>query len=101
VSKVGTSSVGFGPNDLKFGGEACEEATHEEKLEPNCYSMFRAKSVGTSFACKGAKGSNGFLRMQGAFYSAYVWEFKGPNAFLQDIGWRVKVTGFDFLSSGY
>jgi hypothetical protein len=37
--------VGFGPIDLKLGGWTWDSVTHEEKLEPNCYSMFRAKVV--------------------------------------------------------
>ena len=55
---VGTSSVGFGPLDLKIGMWVWDSVPHEEKWVPNCYSMFRAKSVdmvGTSSACKRPK----------------------------------------------
>ena len=45
VSKVGTSSVGFGPIGMKFGMWVCDSVPHEKKWLPNCYSMFRAKSV--------------------------------------------------------
>ena len=45
MSKVDTSSVGFGPIDLKFGMWAKEEVTYKEKSKPNCYSMLRAKPV--------------------------------------------------------
>ena len=45
VDMVGTSFVGFGPIDTKFGIWVWDSAPHEEKLVSNCYSMFRAKSV--------------------------------------------------------
>ena len=64
VDTVGTSSVGFGPIDLKFGMWVCDSVPHEEKWVPNCYSMFRAKSVNmvdTSSACKGPEGPKSFL----------------------------------------
>jgi hypothetical protein len=61
---VGTSSVGFGPIDLKFGMWMWDSVTHKEKWVPNCYSMCRAKSVdmvGTYSALKGPEGPKSFL----------------------------------------
>jgi hypothetical protein len=46
VGMVGTSSVGIGLIELKFGGDAGSKVLHGGKLESNHYSVFRAKSVG-------------------------------------------------------
>jgi hypothetical protein len=51
VGLVGISSVGIGPIELKFGGDAGPEVPHVGKSESTCYSMFRAElvyMVGTS-----------------------------------------------------
>ena len=45
VGMVGTSSVAFGLIDLKIGMWVCDIVPHEGKWLPNCYSMFRARSV--------------------------------------------------------
>ena len=42
---VGASSVGFGLNGLKFGGNAENKIPNKKNSECNCYFMFRAKSV--------------------------------------------------------
>jgi hypothetical protein len=58
VDMVGNNAVSFGPIGLKFGVCPWDSVPHKEYLEPNCYSMFRAKSVdmvGTSSACKRPK----------------------------------------------
>jgi hypothetical protein len=47
MSNVGTSSVGFGPINLKIGMWVCDSVPHKEKWVPSSYSMFRAKSVDT------------------------------------------------------
>ena len=45
VDLVGNSSVGFGPIELKFGGDAGNAVPLKGNPECNHYSMFRAKSV--------------------------------------------------------
>ena len=45
VYMVGTSSVGFGPIELKFGGDARNDVPYKGKSGSNCYFMFRAKLV--------------------------------------------------------
>ena len=44
VNMVGNSSVGFGPIELKFGGNAENDVSYKGNPECNCFSMFRAKS---------------------------------------------------------
>ena len=64
VDMVGTSSVGFGPIDAKFGMWVWDSVPHKEKCVPNCYSISMAKSVNmvdTSSACKGPEGPRSFL----------------------------------------